>query len=68
MTRPIPPPYSVTYDAVLQRYDIFNGNTGNILAHTDNEQNATLIRDALNLKWLLVQNFKASITEKERNR
>jgi len=67
MTRPIPPPYRVVYNRGMARYDISNGATGEVLAHTYNEHNATIIRDALNLKWLLVQNFKASITEKERN-
>ena len=60
MTRPIPPPYSVTYDADLERYDIFNGATGEILAHTDNECNAFAIRDALNLQ-AVIQEFEHSL-------
>ena len=58
--RPIPPPYHVTYNSDLRRYDIFNGATGEILAHADNECNAFAIRDALNLQTV-IQDFEHSL-------
>ena len=60
MPIPIPPPYCVTFDSDLERYDIFDGSTGDILAHTDNEANALAIRDALNLQ-AVIQDFEQTL-------